>query len=509
MKMTRFPKTKIKTKIIQSKSRHTQKTRKTRKTQKNLKTPSVNMEKPFSNGSTRTDVSGVIKLKLVGTPHEIGYAHGYLLKKEIAEMLSMYQFYIPYKYGRPMTFFIKLACDFYLPIIKKRYPEIYTEMKGIAQGSDVPVHHIVFLNSTLSLDYLYQNLSSVLQKSSGDIKKKYRNFMRTRESIIRPTPVSSSTSNSSSERCTAFIATGSYTTDGNIVCAHNTNGDYIETQYYNVVAEVHPKTGYAFTMQMAPGYIFSGSDFFVTSAGIIGTETTIKWFSAYEHRDPIYCRIRRCMQYGDTLDDYINILLANNSGDYACAWLFGSIKTKEIVALELGLNYHNIRRTKDGVYIGVNAAYDPRIRNLECSQESANEYGDIRTSNWARHARLTELLQSQRGKLNMVTSSKILSDHYDTYLKKTNLSARSICKHCELDDAKESPESNMKPFMPNGSVDAAVVDATTASQLSLLFRFGTSCGKAFHKNEFFMNHPQWSELFSYVKNRPSQPWIKI
>jgi hypothetical protein len=502
MKMTRFQKIKTKTNIQQSKSRrHTRHTH-TRKTQK---MQNINM----NTGSTRTNVSGVIKLKLVGTPQEIGYAHGYLLKKEIAEMLSMYQFYIPYKYGRPMTFFIKLACDFYLPIIKKRYPEIYAEMKGIAQGSGVPVHHIVFLNSTLSLEYLYQNLSSVLQKSSGDIKKKYRNFMRTPDSIIRPTPVSSSTSSSSSERCTAFIATGSYTTDGNIVCAHNTNGDYIETQYYNVVAEVHPKTGYAFTMQMAPGYVFSGSDFFVTSAGIVGTETTIKWFSAYEHRDPIYCRIRRCMQYGDTLDDYINILLANNSGDYACAWLFGSIKTKEIVALELGLNYHNIRRTMDGVYIGVNAAYDPRIRNLECSKESADEHGDIRTSNWARHARLTELLQSQRGKLNMVTSSKILSDHYDTYLKKINPSARSICKHCELDDAKESPESNMKPFMPNGSVDAAVVDATTASKLSMLFRFGTSCGKPFHKNEFFMKNPQWQEFFSYVKDRPSQPWIKI
>jgi hypothetical protein len=504
MKMTRFPKTRTRTTRARP---YLNKSRKTLKIHKTFKSRKTLIQKQFENGSTRTDVSGVIKLKLVGTPHEIGYAHGHLLKKEIAEMLAMYQFYIPYKYGHPVTFFIKLACDFFLPVIQQRYPEIYTEMKGIAQGSGVPVHHIVFLNSTLSLDYLYKNLPAVLKKSTRTIQKKYHNFMRATTGSSRS--INTNTNNSTSERCTAFIATGSYTTDGNIVCAHNTNGDYIETQYYNVIAEVQPKTGYAFTMQMAPGYIFSGSDFFVTGAGIVGTETTINGFNAYEHRDPIYCRIRRCMQYGDTLDDYINILVANNSGDYACAWLFGSIKTKEIVALELGLKYHNIRRTKDGVYIGVNAAYDPRIRNLECSPESANEHGDIRTSNWGRHARLTEVLQSQRGKLNMVTSSKILSDHYDAYLKKVRPSARSICKHCELDDAKESPESNMKPFMPNGSVDAAVVDATTASKLSMLFRFGTSCGKAFHKNEFFMNHPQWSELFSYVKDRPSQPWIKI
>jgi len=501
--MTRFSKTR--TTKTRQKSNKLRKTLKSRKTLYSRKLT----QKHFDTGSTRADVSGVIKLKLVGTPHEIGYAHGNLLKNEIAEMLAMYQFYIPYKYGRPVTFFIKLACDFFLPVVKGRYPEIYAEMKGIAQGSGVPVHHIVFLNSTLSLDYLYKNLPAVLKKSTYTIQKKYRNFMHNNHNSRNTNTNNTNNNNNTSERCTAFIATGSYTTDGNIVCAHNTNGDYIEAQYYNVIAEVHPKTGYAFTMQMAPGYIFSGSDFFVTGAGIVGTETTIKGFNAYEHRDPIYCRIRRCMQYGDTLDDYINILVANNSGDYACAWLFGSIKTKEIVALELGLNYHNLRRTKDGVYIGVNAAYDPRIRNLECGPESANEHGDIRTSNWGRHARLTEVLQSQRGKLNMVTSSKILADHYDVYLKKVHPSARSICKHCELDDAKESPSSSEKPFMPNGSVDAAVVDATTASKLSILFRFGTSCGKAFHKNEFFMNHPQWSELFSYVKDRPTQPWIKI
>ena len=34
------------------------------------------------NGSSRRDESGVIKLKLIGTAYEIGYAHGVLLKNE-------------------------------------------------------------------------------------------------------------------------------------------------------------------------------------------------------------------------------------------------------------------------------------------------------------------------------------------------------------------------------------------------------------------------------------------
>lgn len=456
------------------------------------------------NGSSRHDNNGVIKLKLIGTAYEIGYAHGVLLKNEISEMMSMYRFHIPYLYGRPLSFFVKLACDFFLPVVKRRYPEIYREMKGIAHGSGTPVQHILFINSSLSLESLYMNLPAVLQTSSPRIQQRYRNFLSS--STLSPKRLDVMYTN---ERCTAFIATGSYTKDGNIVCAHNTNGRYIETQYFNVVAEIRPKTGYAFTMQTAPGYIFSGTDIFVTSAGIIGTETTIKHFKAYELRDPIFCRIRKCMQYGDTLDDYIEILLANNSGDYACTWLFGSIKTKEIVSLELGLKYHNLQRTKDGVFIGTNTAYDARIRNLECSDDAARLHGDIRTSNWARHLRLTNLIATHRGQLDLVIGSKILADHYDSYLKRVNASARSICKHCELDDCKHSADPELAPFIPTGSVDAAVVDATIASQLSFLFRFGSSCGEPFSKKEYFLKNPQWQELYPYIKDRPSRPWIRV
>ena len=458
------------------------------------------IQPPNLNGSTRSDVNGVIKLKLFGTAYEIGYAHGVLLKNEIIEMIKMYEFYMQHQYGRPLTFFIKLACDFFLPAVKKRYREIYKELNGIANGSGVPVQYILFINSKLSVDYLYTNLSSVLKSSSASIQKKYKNFMS--DSVSAPSI------SSRSERCSAFIATGSYTSDGNIVCAHNTNGGFIETQYFNVIIEVHPKTGYSFTMQAAPGYIFSGSDFFVTSAGIVGTETTISSFISYRCRDPVFCRIRKCMQYGDTLDDYADILVANNSGDYACAWLFGNIKTKEIMSIELGLDYHDIRRTKDGVFIGSNAPQHPSIRNLECIVDAGKMYGDIRTSPWARHNRLRELVELYRGKINAVTSSKIMSDHYDIYLKKTNASSRTICNHCELDDSGETFNSGEPPFMPAGSVDAAIVDANTASKLSFLFRFGSSCGKAFKKNEFFSKNPQWGIFNDYIKDRPSQPWIK-
>ena len=152
---------------------------------------------------------------------------------------------------------------------------------------------------------------------------------------------------------------------------------------------------------------------------------------------------------------------------------------------------------------------DPRIRNLECSPEAAQHHGDIRTSVWSRDVRVKSLTEAYRGKLNMVNSAKILADHYDPYLKTARASNRSVCKHCELDDASHSSEPSVLPFMPEGSVDAAVVDSATASQMSILFRFGSSCGRPFKKIEYFAAHPEWEHLAPYIKDRPSRPWTKI
>ena len=72
----------------------------------------------------------------------------------------------------------------------------------------------------------------------------------------------------------------------------------------NIVLDLNPSEGHRFIMQTSPCWIWSGTDFFVTAKGIIGTETTIGGFISYENNIPISCRIRNAMQYGNNLDDY-------------------------------------------------------------------------------------------------------------------------------------------------------------------------------------------------------------
>ena len=458
--------------------------------------------RPESNGS-RVDLNGWIKITLTGNAFERGYAHGSLLRKEIIEFIAMYEFYMPHLHGRSLDYFVELTDDFMLPTIRKNYNEFYQEMRGIAQGACVKVNYIVFLNCCTSVPYLYENLASVLHKSGRTLSRKYADAERDantgRDGAIRR--------QYTDDRCSAFIATGSHTKDGLIVCAHNSFSPYIDGQYGNIIMEIRPKRGFAITMQSYPGYIFSCADFFVTGAGIIGTETTIGGFNKYENRDPICCRIRQCMQYGRTMDEYVSTLLHRNSGDYANSWLFGDINTNENMRLEHGLEYYNVERTRDGAFIGCNTVDDPRIRNLECSKNTWFE--DIRHSRGARRVRLTELVNANRGKLDLVVAAKIIADHYDVYLKKDVLSSRGICKHCEYDDASNSPNPEARPYEMVGATDGAVIDTNSARNMSMILRFGSSCGTPFNAGDMCAKHPQWSHLRPYLKDRPKQPWTKV
>jgi hypothetical protein len=312
----------------------------------------------------------------------------------------------------------------------------------------------------------------------------------------------------SKDHCSAFIAVGDWTEDGKIVCAHNSFTDFIDGQYSNIVLDLNPEKGHRFIMQTSPCWIWSGTDFFVTAKGIIGTETTIGGFIPYEKKFPIGYRIRKAMQYGNTLDEYCEILLHENSGDYANSWLFGDTNSNEILRIELGLKYHNIERTKNGFFIGFNAPYDERIRNLEVNNSG---FYDIRRHQGARLVRLGDLMDEHKGKINIDIAKKIIADHYDVYLnKEDNPCSRTVCSHYDL-DAREymSDQSRPKPFAPHGAVDGIVCDTNLAKKMAFEGRFGNSCGIPFIKDEFCKKHRQYYKFCPYLHDRPSQPWTEF
>jgi len=421
-------------------------------------------------------------ISIKGKPKERGYAYGFLCAKEFKEIQNTLKFLMMESYGMTWEFFIEKVNNDFKKMTESDFPEFYEEMEGIANGCNAngcktTIDEIITWNFYCSIPYWYSLVSDNRGGKEGGAK----------------------------DKCSAFMAVGDWTEDGKIVCAHNSFCDFIDGQFSNVILDLNPEKGNRFIMQTSPCWIWSGTDFFVTSKGIIGTETTIGGFLPYEKKFPIGYRIRKAMQYGNSLDEYCEILLHENSGDYANSWLFGDTNTNEILRIELGLKYHNIEKTKNGFFIGFNAPYDERIRNLEVNNSG---FYDIRRHQGARLVRLGDLMDEYKGKLNIDVAKKIISDHYDVYLKKDdNPCSRTICSHYDL-DAREymSQESRPKPFAPHGAVDGIVCDSKMAKNMSFCARFGNSCGTPFIADNFFKQHRQYEKFARYIHDRPSQEW---
>jgi hypothetical protein len=463
----------------------------------------------------RYEKNGWIYLSIHGGPRERGYAHGYLVVNELREIMRMleYSFYEDYGYKREV--FSEITSELFTPQMKANYPEIYEELEGITAGAvaagfkELTLADVITWNCATSIGYFFGQLPTLI-KSRPNLLAKYGDIFKADGGAASGHGEGGGgkgTSGGAADHCSAFIAVGSYTHDGKIVCGHNSFDNFIEGQYYKVVLDINPSKGNRFIMQCAPGYIASQTDFYVSSAGIICTETTIGGFNKFALKDPICCRIRQAIQYGKTLDDMVTYLTTNNSGDYANSWLFGDTKTNTIMRIELGLEYVNVEKKKEGYFIGFNAAYDPRIRNLECANTG---FYDIRRHQGARRVRLEQLMEEHKGKLDVKIGQEIIADHYDVYVNKINPSSRTCCSHYELDDrAFMSDPARPKPYQPRGAVDGIVCDTALAKKMGFSGRWGTSCGTPFNKTEFCKQNIIWKDFEPYLHDRPAQPWTDL
>ena len=67
-------------------------------------------------------------------------------------------------------------------------------------------------------------------------------------------------------------------------------------------------------------------------------------FMSYKHNVPILCRIRNCMQYANTLEDYVDMLKKDNAREYAKCWLRGDRKMNERVRMGLVCEFVIVER---------------------------------------------------------------------------------------------------------------------------------------------------------------------
>jgi hypothetical protein len=273
------------------------------------------------------EVTGWTLVHLEGTPAEIGFQHGYLLAAEIADMKKVAEFEMKHDTKKDWSFFRDAGRDMIWPDTEQQYRE---ELQGIADGVNadavkLDLWDVVALNGLLEWGYYVREYDK--QHGIADTKDW-----------------------TAPEHCSAFVATGSYTRDQNVIIAHNNWSSYLDGQRWTLVFDIAPANGYRMIMDGLPGLIASDDDFGLNSAGIMITETTISDFEGYDPKGiPEFVRARKAMQYAASIDDFARIMKDGNNGGYANDWLVADRKTNEIASLELGLKNVTLERKKTGI----------------------------------------------------------------------------------------------------------------------------------------------------------------
>jgi hypothetical protein len=362
---------------------------------------------PRLRSAYRFERGGWVYVHLEGPPSQIGFQHGYMLASEIADAFEAVKLGDTHRTKRNWDFFRKTAREVLWPKIDAEYQE---ELTGIAEGLkahgvSLDVDDVVALNGFEELPDYYVPWYNAQHK------------------------VASAPRLTSPGNCSAFVATGSYTRDHQIVIAHNNWTSVLEGERWRIIFDIVPQHGYHIFMDGFPGVITSDDDFGVNSDGVMITETTITQFAGWDPSGkPEFVRSRKALQYASSIDDYVRIMLDGNNGGYANDWLLGDRKTGEIAQFEVGLKAHQVWRTKDGYFVGSNFALDPKV----IAEDTTFDPRNPETSPNARRARWEQLMKEWKGKIDVRLAQKFLSDHYDTYQKKGEADERTLCGHSEV-----------------------------------------------------------------------------
>ena len=427
-----------------------------------------------------------IYVHLEGSPSDIGYQHGYLLAPEIADAFNAVKIKDTRRTKRDWTFFRKTAQDVLWPHIETEYRQ---ELQGIADGLEahgvkMDLWDVVALNAMEEVpDYYIPWLERTHQQAK-----------RAGEADL-----------TAPGNCSAFVATGSWTKDGKPVMAHNTWTSVISGSRWRIIFDIVPQHGYHFMMDGFPGIIASDDDFGINAAGLMITETTITGFASFDPNGiPEFVRARKAMQYANSIDDYVKIMVDGNNGGYANDWLLADTKTGEIARFEIGLKFHKVWKTKDGYFVGSNFPSDPEFIKTETNFDPKN----MASSMNARHKRWDQLMARNKGKIDVALAKAFLADHYDTYEKKIDPDERTLCGHVDA-SPRGVPEWGDAPFTPEGAVTAKAADATMAKDMAFWARAGRPCGEDFIASKFLKEHPQFDWQKSILPDMKGNPWAEF
>jgi hypothetical protein len=413
---------------------------------------------------------GWIVVHIEGAPYERGVQHGRLLAPEIDRYMRCYA--AMQSPGAPTEGWKLMRTIVSTSFLRGFDHEYLEEMKGIADGASAA--GAKFDDRPLDLiDVAALNMWAELM-TLDDANSATPTGL---EGIDFPDHAPAPAKPARDGHCSAFAATGKATKDGHPIIGHITMFDLYPSGFFNVWLDVKPEKGHRVMMQSYPAGIYSGMDYYLNDAGIAMVETTIEQTRFDIAGQPLASRVRKALQYSDTIDGVVATLKEGNNGLYNNEWLLADMKTDEIAMYELGTRAGKLWRSSKnewwggtpGFYWGCNNAKDLGVR-METIPAANDRPANMVWNPADRDLKWVELYKGNVGKM-------------DEQFAKTAFTTPPLCS--------------------SAAVDIKFTTGTLAKKLESWAIFGPPLGKTWM--------PTNEELKKYKEIRPlvSNPWTVL
>ncbi len=355
----------------------------------------------------RYDDRGWIFVHIEGEPYDRGYQYGYLVSDEIVEYIN--KLAIRQNRANPGDGWntIRFMTQAFM---LNRYDEEYqVEMKGIADGASyagarfdgrpLDVVDIAGINSIIDFGQMRGALQRTANATSGI------NFLKHEDELLI---------SDEHHKCSAITATGSATEDGRFVFGQIFMWNGYTGVHWDVICDVVPSKGHRIVYHTFPGGLHSGSDFYINDAGIVIGETTVSQTPYNDEGTPQSNRIRKAMQYGDSIDDVVEILTDRNNGQYTNEWPFADAKNDEVGIFLLGTYKWRLWRSSEGDFpAGLTDYYwcNNNNKDLEVRKEyivnADNAPYDLMFRPWNRDLAFNEFYHRKKGEIDSIAVSEL------------------------------------------------------------------------------------------------------
>jgi len=348
----------------------------------------------------RYDDRGWIFVHIEGEPYQRGYQYGYLLADEISSYIR--KLAVLQNQNDVVAGWESLRFQADTLFLRDYDREYLTEMKGIADGAahagavfaDRPLDlvDIVTINSVIDIGQLHDAIEVTPTALTGESFMEIEKEMQISET---------------SHKCSAFVATGPATADGDVVFGQIFMWRGYTGVHWNVIADVDPSEGHRLVYHTFPGGIHSGADFYINSAGIVIGETTVSQTPFEPDSTPQSNRIRKAAQYADSIDDVEEMLWNGNNGMYTNDWPIADVKTGEAAILLLGTHTKKLWRTSEdmapfgtpGFLWANNNNRDPEVRKEYLAQPDDRPF-DLVFTPWNRDVAFNEFYREYAGRID-------------------------------------------------------------------------------------------------------------